>query len=923
MRTLFSVLIAAALAAGAAGSAAASQTTPAGQATPAVQAPAPPAPQPATPPNPTTVCGQPLPAPSKLPPVGSGPVIYQVVPCFAKQGGTSVIEPETYLYYIQLRGSRPSQDVWVPYDDQAEKTILEDFRRLWATNFLDDLSIDVEDYRFANDVIGKLVIYDMEERQRVKLVDYVGIKHVEQSKIDDKLKEVNAQIRLDSFIDPGLVRKVSGIVKDMLAEKGYQDAKVAPEIKGLPGGPKLVHLTFDVDEGPRFKIQDIEFIGNKAVSGRALRRQMKSNKEQWFLSFITSRGTYQESKFAEDADKMVEYYRDKGYIAARVGEPDLKVVGDSPDRKTRWVELRIPVQEGERYRVGTFGFEGNSVVKSEALRPLFKVKPGDFYSDKSIRKGLDKARELYGTGGYFEFTGYPDLKPREDPAAATGAAGDGGKPAAAAPARKGGNPIVDVTVRLQEGKQYFISRITFVGNTTTRDNVVRRELRLYEGGVFNTEALKYSIKRINQLAYFKPIEGGKDIDVQKTPATDNKVDVTLKFEEQNRNQITFGAGVSQFEGFFGQLGFQTANFMGRGETFTISLQAGSRAQNYQVAFTEPYLFDRAITGGVNLFKRELRYIGAFTQASTGGNIVFGFPLADFTRMFLSYSYETVRVSDINSQYTNPALLAQDPYLADSLLIGQNGSRSVSKISPSIVHNTVDNPLFPTTGRRYTASIDLAGLGGNTDFFKPMVEGVWYLQHTKRTSIGLRAQVEYISPFSGNAAELPIFEKLFLGGEYSVRGYDIRSIGPKAPNSWLVVGGNKSLLFNAEYLISIAGPVRLVLFFDAAQVRDVGQAFAWKEPITTVVYPGALTALAGDPYAVVSSIVNSVSGQTVTAGRASAFKTSTGAEVRFFMPVLNVPFRLIFAYNPNREGIYNNDGTLAKAFSFRFAVGSTF
>ncbi len=300
-----------------------------------------------------------MPPPAKLPPAGSGPVVYQIVPCFAKQGGASVIEPQTYLYYIQVKPSRPSQDVWVPYNEETEKTLLEDFKRLWSTNFLDDLSIDVEDYHFANGVVGKLVVYNMEERQRVKLVDYIGSKKIEQTKIDDKLKEENAQIRLDSFIDPGLVRKVSGIVKDMLAEKGYEYATVTPEIKPIPGATKLVHLSFNIDEGPKVRIRDIEFVGNKAVSTRALKRQMKNNKEQWFLSFITSRGTYQEAKFEEDAEKVVEYYRDKGYIAARVGQPELKTLDDSSDRKTRWVQLRVPISEGERYKVCNFAFDGN------------------------------------------------------------------------------------------------------------------------------------------------------------------------------------------------------------------------------------------------------------------------------------------------------------------------------------------------------------------------------------------------------------------------------------------------------------------------------------------------------------------------------------------------------------------------------------
>ena len=293
---------------------------------------------------------------------------------------------------------------------------------------------------------------------------------------------------------------------------------------------------------------------------------------------------------------------------------------------------------------------------------------------------------------------------------------------------------MDVTLQVDEGKQYFINRIRFNGNTTTRDSVVRRELRIYEEGVFNTEALKFSIKRVNQLAYFKQLEGGKDVDVKETPGADNKMDVTLKFEEQNRNQLQFGAGVSQYEGFFGTLGFQTANFLGRGETFSVNLQAGSRAQNYVVAFTEPYLFDRPITGGVDVFKRRLEYIGQFTQDSIGGNIMFGFPLKEQTRMFLNYSYEHTKVLDLNPAYLNPALIASNPYLASSLLLGAGGARTISKIVPSVSRNTVDNPIFPNSGKRFTVAVDLAGLGGDTAFWKPFGEVVMYFQHTKRTIV---------------------------------------------------------------------------------------------------------------------------------------------------------------------------------------------
>src|SRR6185503_19418313 len=239
----------------------------------------------------------------------------------------------------------------------------------------------------------------------------------------------------------------------------------------------------------------------------------------------------------------------------------------------------------------------------------------------------------------------------------------------------------------------------------------------------------------------------------------------------------------------------------------------------------------------------------------------------------------------------------------SLLIGQDGERIISKIVPSYVYNTVDQPIFPTNGKRFTTSIDLAGLGGNTNFYKPMIEGVWFLRQNSRLTLGMRAQAEYIHSFSGSK-ELPIFQKLFLGGEYSIRGFDIRTVGPQDPQTGLVLGGNKSLLFNVEEQFTIAGPVRLIAFYDAGQVR----------PGPTIQGPAAFVPDGGSL------------GSTLVTGKDfswNGFKTSTGLEVRFFMPVLNVPFRLIFAYNPQRTGVLDNSLLPQKAFQFRFAVGSTF
>ena len=847
-----------------------------------------------------TICGVPVPAPANLPPVGSGPVLYQLAPCFMAQGNVSAVEPQTYLYYMELRPSQPSQNLWVPWDAQAEQTAIADHKRLWATGFLHDLSIEATDYVFANGVIGKLVTYHMEERERVKIVSYDGTTKIDRAEIDEQLRARGIELRLDSFVDNGTIRRIETVLRDMMANEGFTEADVSHSVTELAGGPKLVNVTFKIDEGPQIKIRDIEFVGNVAKSDRTLQRRMKSNKTPGFFGFILRGGTYHEALFESDADLIQAYYRKEGYVQAQVGQPELKVLEESADGKTRWVQLIIPVTEGERYRVGAFTIEGNDVLSSEVLEPIFEVTVGDWYNEEDIREGLVRAQELYGTGGYMEFTGFPDITPSDEADAAVPDA------LAAPPSEE--SPSVDVTMRLQEGEQYLVDRITFVGNTTTRDNVIRREMRLVEGSVFNTESLKYSVRRLNQLGYFEQIseEDQTAVLVEKTPGQDSSVDITLTLVEMNRNQLTFGAGVSQYEGVFGQLGFQTANFLGRGESLNLSIQAGSRAQNYQLAFTEPFLFDRNITAGFDVYKRSLQYIGFYTQKTTGANVTVGLPVADFSRMFVNYSNERISMSDLNEAFLDPncifsndgcssislddlseispdALegLRRNPFVFDSLLIGEGGRRTVSKITPSFVHNTVDNPIFPNTGRKLTMSLGLAMLGGNTQFYKPSIEAVQFFRHTSRTTLGVRGQFQFIAPVR-DTKTLPIFEKLFSGGEYSVRGFDIRSIGPSDPNTGLVIGGNKSLLFNAEYMFSVVPTVRLIAFYDAAQVVAERQAFALDH-----------------------------------------FRTSTGAEIRFFMPVLNVPFRLIFAVNPQRQGVLDNRLQPAKDVVFRFAVGSTF
>ncbi len=805
-----------------------------------------------------------------LPPPDSPPLFRNLQLRFPTQGDVPTIEPATYLYYMEVDDqlSSSAQGLWTPYDEDLEALIIEDVKRLWATDFLTDIAIEVVDEPYPNGVMGKRVIFLLEERERVRIVNFEGSDEYDRTEIDEAMQSVGIELRLDARVNPGVIRNTEELLRSMWAEKGFQFAEVSHELSPLPAGPKTVRLTFNVDEGPKVMVHDIDFVGNEAMSDRSLKGQMNNTKERWLFSFITGRGAYRPLGFEQDADAVVAHYRNSGFIDAQVGQPQLEYGEVSEDGDSRPVRLRIAVSEGERYRVGTVEFDGESVVRLEALQEIFAdLQPRGYYEEGKVRDALEVAREAYGAGGYYEMTGFPDLVPRGDDHPE---------------ARIDGDPVVDVTVRLQEGEQYFVNRIRFVGNNTTHDEVIRRELGLVERGVFDTSALQFSVRRLNQLGYFEPLDEDNAIQIEKRPGFDNEVDLTLDLTEANLNQLTFGAGSSQFDGFFLQVSFQTTNFLGRGESLSVSVQNGERIKDYTIGFTEPYLFGRPITGGLNVFRRDIRFVNQFTQGSIGGGGSIGFRVGRWSQMFVGYSYEATDVKELNPIFTSPEILRFNPFLQDALLLGVDGARTISKVTPSFRHNTVDHPIFPTTGKSFSAGIELAGLGGNTKFYKPTAEAIMYLRHAPRLSLGFRARGEYIEPL-GSTQVLPIFQLLSMGGDYSLRGFDIRSIGPSDPNlSGLVIGGNKSLLFNAEYLISIANPVRIIFFYDAGQVADFGQQFT-----------------------------------------RDGFYSSTGAELRFFMPVLNVPFRLIYAWNPKVEGVLNDRFQPQESAVFKFGVGTTF
>ena len=773
--------------------------------------------------------------------------------------GNTVVDSETYLFHL-------TQKPGDPYDS---KQAIADFHRLWATGFLDDLTLEVTDGER-----GKIVAYVVDERPRVQALDFVGSKELSATEVTDKLKEEKAEIPIDSFYDPAMVVKAEKIIRTMLVDKGRTEGSVSSRVEPLDSGG--VKVVFDIKDEQKIRIRTVDFDGIENFDDWELRWAMKKTRESHVLGALMGGSTYTEEQYAQDVEKVREVYLNNGYVDVSFGPPEMEYEDGYSrfmfwKRPKRWLDLKIPVEEGKQYRVGEIQVEGATVFPADFIETFFKLQTGAVYNESKITKGIESLRELYGSRGYVQFTGFPIKKPVSE------------------------SDVVDVTINLNEDKQYFVNRIDFKGNTTTRDKVIRREMWLNEQDVMNMELLKMSIRRINQLGYFQPIE---EPEIQPVANTDNKLDITLRLAEQNRNQFTFGGGVSGLEGAFINLAFSTTNFLGRGETASFALQTGSRTRNFQIAITDPYFMDLPITAGFDLFKRTLR-LPQFTREDTGGSLIWGIPVKRFSRLFLSYNYSVIKTSEPDPDLVlTPYDLFTDPRYFDPRFYGIQGNFTQSKVSPSFVHNTTDNPLFPFRGKRYTTSFEVAGgvLGGTVNYYKPTFEGVWYLPVSRTTNFGFRTMFSWLQGFAESRlvdreidettgdiildvqqTGIPFYERFFLGGENQIRGYDIRTVGPRDPLGRFI-GGNKMMLYNVEYYIPLAGPLRAVLFFDAGQAYD--ERTDWS------------LAMFKD------------------------LRTSTGAEMRFFVPVLNVPFRLIWAYNPHRDAFQ-------PATAFRFGIGTTF
>ena len=805
------------------------------------------------------------------------------------------------------------------YDENA---LERDFMALWNTGFFDDIRCEAVDGEK-----GKIVTFYLREKKLVRSIDYKGLSAVAQSDVLDRFKEKKVGLSIQSQYDPVIIKRAQVVLEQLLAENGRQFASVRARTRNIP--PNSVALTFIVVEGPKVKLGEIRFEGNKVFSTRRLVRAMKYSRPAglppWFYWFHK---TYAKDKILADLELHIRtMYQDNGYFYVVLKEPVTKMT----DTKLRWpffffswgrgkrVDVTIPVEEGAQYRLGRFVIRGNKLFKQEQIAPVLQLKSGDVFNLGKVRKSIENFQKLYGAYGYINFTATPDIEPDNR------------------------RHLINLALDFEEEKQYFVHRIDFSGNTKTRDKVIRRELLLDEGNVFSSELWDLSVLRVNQLGFFEQIKKEDyEINQNKKEAT---VDVLMKVKEKGRNSIGFSGGVSGLAGNFVGINYATNNFLGLGETLSLQFQWGTYMKLYSFGFTEPYLFDRAITTGFTIFRsdyhfdqlRQLAIYGGttlsalqglgygavtqnFQQSSSGFSVFASYPLRrTFARVGLTYSYN---VSSVHTFSSASELFFQA--LAFSRFQGPNQLRGIttSQIMPNIVYNTLDAYMNPTRGKYLYAALGFSGsiLGGNVYTIQPIVEFKYFhAVNQARHVLALRFKGATISGYGGRVP--PPFSRFYMGGEEDIRGFGYYSVSPagyfptigqvcnrnsagnpildpgpdgrgttncgsytKFPyNTLQFAGGDTELLANMEYRIPIASPVTLAYFI------DFGGSFIFR-PGQLRLQRASLSSISDQfPDFPLPDHLRPISGTNRPRG-------STGGEVQVMLPVLNVPFRVYAAYN---------------------------
>lgn len=643
------------------------------------------------------------------------------------------------------------------------RLIRQDIKAIFKMGYFRDIKVEVEDLPQ-----GKLIRFIVTEKPLVKQIIIKGNKHIS----EEKIKEVIA-LKVNSIFKQDLLTKSVKQIKTLYEKEGYFDAEVNYEV--IPIDKQSVKVVFRIKEGGKAYIKKIIFEGNKAFSDKTLKKLLK-NKEHWFLSFLTGSGKLKRDELENDVNRIANFYYNHGYINAKVGEPRI-------ERKGREIYLIFPIEEGVQYRVGKVELKGDLIKPAFELKKKLNLKPGDIYSREKLQKDIFALSDIYANEGF----AYVEIDPKLTPH----------------PHKR----LMDISYQIKKGPKVYINRIEIVGNTKTRDKVIRRELWIKEGEIFSKKKVEESINALRRLGYFEDVQ----VETEKGKES-SEVNIKIKVKEQPTGSFSLGAGYSSVEKLVVTADITQRNFLGRGQRVTLRGYVGSITKRYIFDFTEPYFMDTKLSTGFEIFKWDTEYID-YTKESSGGEIRLSYPVGHFSRIYGTYRYEDAKTSDFSE---GASLYIKE--LAEGI--------TTSSISLAWKRDTRNRFFNPSRGTVLSATVEYAGgpLGGDSAFTRYEGSASVFIPLFWDTVGFIRTRVGYIDKRHGGI--LPLFEKYYLGGPYTIRGYDFATISPRDPKTGDRIGGNKMALCNLEYRFPLVKKVRLigVVFFDVGNVYDVNQAF---------------------------------------------------------------------------------------------------
>ena len=684
-------------------------------------------------------------------------------------------QEQALVKQIDIRGSRKIDEATIRFklrtkvgDPFSLEKTREDVKGLYRLGFYDDVAVDAEVFEG-----GLKVTFILTEKPTIREVKIRGNKQIATDKIKEKLALTEGGV-----YNPQAVSSNAERVRLFYEEEGYYQAKVVPQVAKVAEGD--VAVTLQIDEGRKFEISSVRILGAKGVDERDIKERLGT--KELFLFFFY--GTLKRDELQRDLDRVRAFYLDNGYLDVKVGEPEIRVV----EAKQK-LEVTIRVEEGPQYRVGEVKVAGNTVFATDDLLRLLQIAKRGVFSRETLQRDMLVVTDRYSERGYL----FADVAPVINTDRVS--------------------HIVDVGLDISEGKQVFVERVEISGNTKTRDKVIRREIGLVEGDLYNSRVLARSRQNLSNLGYFEDVK----VDTRRGTAED-RVDIDVAVKEKPTGSFSIGAGFSSIDGVLGAGSISQNNFLGLGQRISFSGQLGSNANRFVLRFQDPHILDTETSLDLALYNQRLLFqdFTGFDQDSKGGSLTLARRLIGELVGSITYKYEEVEIFNVSQA------LIDDP---GNIFI-KAGTTITGSVGFGLAMDLRDNRRDPTRGFTGTTSYQLAAkfFGGQNEFNKLTVDLGYYHPLFWRVVGHIRGNLIIAEPFGDKP--LPTQERVFLGGTNTVRGFKTYTLSPRDDRDNRI-GGNKAVWFNNELLFPIyeALGVKGLLFIDAGNVFREGEALS--------------------------------------------------------------------------------------------------